>query len=794
MLRLEWPRLAECLAGQAATQRGAEACRADLFQPTKAAVRERQAETTEARRLVDAGEAPSFGGVVDLRESLAALGRGALITGRDFAAILTTLQAASRIAGFFATRAADYPALSGLVGTLADLSGLLRVLARTVDEEGEVRGDASDDLRRLRTRVRDLEGQIERRMNACLSSRSIRPHLQDRYATFREGRPVLPVRAEARHRVRGIVHDVSSSGTTVFIEPEGVVEAGNSLRLAETEVEHEVQRLLRELGLAVEARITEIKALGTTLEAIDLALAQGRLSRQLGACEPAACEDSRMDLRGLRHPLLLLEAGLAEDEVIANDVVLPEGARCLVISGPNAGGKTVVAKAVGLAALAFRAGMHVPCAEGSQLPVFRGVHADLGDDQDLRAGLSTFSARMANLAEIVDAADAATLVIVDEVGEGTEPAEGASLAQAVLEALVEREALVLATTHFNRLKQLAATDPRFVNASAEFDPETLLPTYRIRIGAPGSSGARWVARRMGLDESIVERAQALLGRDERELEDLAQSVADLRRELEAERGSALRTRVEAEGLRVEYERRLDALRAEREQTLAKMKAELAQAYAAAREQIAEVVRALQRGEGGAGQAANLAYRELVEIRDRVEDVERRHAEAPQSGGKREAVNPEQLIAGARLEVEGLPAAAVVVEGPDRRDRIAVRVGAVRMSIPRERVTRVLASPVQTQVSTQEPAGQDISSDADEDSRECDLRGLRVDEALDRADAHLARMLGRGEPRLLLIHGHGTGALRKALRSWLRQLPEVEEFGPGERSEGGNGVTFVRLTH
>ena len=793
LARLEWPRLARCLAAEAATARGAEACQSDLFQPTRAAVRERLTETTEARALLDAGGSLPFGGVEELSAALEALQRGASLAARDFAALLTTLRAAERIGKFLAQRSGECPALAALAATLPEIASLISRLARIVSEEGEIRADASSELRRARGRSRELEAEIERSMAACLGSSAIQPHLQDRYVTFRESRSVLPIRADARHRVRGIVHDVSSSGTTVFIEPEAVVEAGNSLRIAQTEVEREVQRLLRDLALAARERLDEIAGLCATLGALDVAMARGHLSHRLSARPPTLPEDAELELRELRHPLLLLEAGLSEDEVVANDLVLREGARCLVISGPNAGGKTVAAKALGLAALSLRAGLHVACGEDSQMPIFDAVQADIGDDQDLRAGLSTFSARMANLAAIVSAAAPATLVIVDEVGEGTEPAEGASLAQAILEALVERGSTVVATTHFNQLKRLAAADPRFVNASAEFDPETLLPTYRIQIGAPGSSGARWVASRMGLEESIVERAGALVGSEGRELEELSQSLADLRKELQVERVSAAHAREQAEELRVEYEQRLAALRLEREKALAEMKSELAQAYAGAREEIADVVRALQRGEGGAGQAANRAYHELEQVRERVGKVEARHS--PPEPESRETVTPEQLVPGSRLAVEGLPGPAVVVEAPDRRGRVAVRVGAARMSIPLERVIRLLGSPEPEARPSRRQAAVHVPEGSEEDpGRECDLRGLRVDEALDRADAHLQRMLGHGEPRLILIHGHGTGALRQALRAWLRELPEVADYGPGEEGEGGNGITFVRLTH
>jgi DNA mismatch repair protein MutS2 len=477
--------------------------------------------------------------------------------------------------------------------------------------------------------------------------------------------------------------------------------------------------------------------------------------------------------------------------VVPNDLVLAEGARCLVISGPNAGGKTVAAKAVGLAALSLRAGLHVSCDEGSALGLFDAVFAEIGDEQDLRAGLSTFSARMANLAEVVAAADGQSLVIADEVGEGTEPGEGAALAQAILEALVARGALVLATTHFNRLKELAGADPRFANASAEFDPETLLPTFRIHLGQPGSSGAMWVAQRMGLDDAVVERARELMDREDSRLEALTRGLSELRQELEAERRLALRMREESETARSAYEARLATLRGAREQALAAMKSDLEAAFSRARAEIAHVVRGLQRGDSAPGPAANRAQAELVRIRERTESAERAAPPEPAMTPPPAAAVPEELlVAGARVELAGVRSPALVLEPPDKRGRIAVRVGVARTVVPRGRVLRVLAGEAPRTQGGHVRLERQVAEEPQ--SLDCDLRGLRVDEALERADAALQRLLGRGGGRVTFIHGHGTGALRDAIRSWLRGVPGVEKFEPGGPREGGNGVTVATL--
>lgn len=794
--RLEWQRLLECLAAQAATARGAEALRAGAFPATHGSVRERLAETSEARALVDQGREPGFGGVADLRADLDELTRGRTLHAGELAKLLATLEASRRVRESLASHRTSAPRLATLADTLPDLRALEHALGAVITPAGEIREDASPELRRLRRRVRELEGEVERQMARHLRDPEVQAHLQDSYSTFRESRPVLPVRVDSRQRVRGIVHDVSSSGTTVFIEPEEVVETGNRLRLAQTELAREVERLLRELCEQARAQRLELDGMGATLEALDVAFARGRLSRKCQAVAPDVSGDTELALRGLRHPLLLLEAGLEPEDVVPNDLELVEGARCLVISGPNAGGKTVAAKAVGLAVLSVRAGLHVACDPGSRVPILDAVFADIGDEQDLRSGLSTFSARMANLAAIVEQADARTLVIADEIGEGTEPGEGAALAQAILEALVGKGAFVLATTHFNRLKEIAGGDARFLNASAEFDFATLLPTFKIHQGQPGSSGAMWAAQRMGLAEPVVERARELMDREDSRLEALTRGLSELRQELESERLEALRMRAESEAVRSAYETRLAALRSAREQALAAMKADLESAFARARAEIAHVVHGLQKGDADGererGRAANAAQAALGRIRERTASAERAHADEPAPEASA-AVDLALLAKGVRVELRGIREPAVVVEAPDRRGRVAVRVGGVRTVVPAARVARVL---VESSAASRKPSASRVSVErAHEDAPsriDCDLRGLRVDEAIERAESALQRLLGRGGGRVVFIHGHGTGALRDAIRAWLRLMPGVESFVPGDPREGGNGVTVATL--
>ncbi|MFQ5699239.1 MAG: endonuclease MutS2 [Myxococcota bacterium] len=799
--RLEWPRLTDQLSRLAATERGARACRDAGFGPTRAGAADRRAETSEARVLLAEGEEPPFGGITDLGPILESLGQGAVLAAEAVESVRRTLEAARRLSSFLAQRSTRAPRLATLAETLPDLRGLEAEIARRVSPEGALRDDASPTLARAIQRARRARAEVQRRMQACLQDPQIVPFLQDSYVTSRWNRPVLPIRTEARGRVRGLVHDVSSSGTTVFIEPESVVETGNRLRLAEGEQERESERILRALSDRAREDSVALEATGATLERLDVILARGRLSLRLEACDPEISPDAPLCLRQLRHPLLLLEGDRAPESVIPNDVVLPREARGLVLSGPNAGGKTALAKAIGLAVLSARAGLHVACSPGSSLPELDSLAADIGDEQDLRSGLSTFSARMTHLAEILREADAGSLVILDEVGGGTEPGEGAALAQAALETLVERGSRVIATTHFNRLKELAGTDARFVNASAEFDRASLDPTYRVRLGVPGSSGATWLAERVGLDPSVVERARALLDRDDRRLEALTRSLSELRQEVEAERAVASLARRETEAKRDELERRLATLRAAREKAVHAMQSDLESAYRSAREEIAAVVRDLQRAHRSpgpeAGRAANRARDRLERVVESAE--QQRPSGAVEHGpGEGEPVVTHSIDwtlaqPGARVSVAGLSGEAVLVSGPDRRGRVEIRLGSARMTVARDRLQKLAAAPRDR--SAPHPRVEVERRPADEVwSGECDLRGLRVDEALDRAEAHLNARLGTGAGPIQLIHGHGTGALRNAVREWLRQRPDVASYRPGDPAHGGNGVTVVTLTH
>ena len=611
--RLEWPQVVARLAGQCRTPQarrrllpdapedGAAEPATSLFQDGLVGVREALALTSEARGLLEDECHPPLGGVVDLRDAFRRAGKGGVLAPHQLLDVAQALDAVHATRRTLLREAERAPRLASLADTIEDQRALRDEIARCIDSAGEVRDDASAALRDARGDSARLAGDLQKRLARYLQNPDVAAALSDDYYTVRNDRYVLPVRADARGKVRGIVHDASGSGTTLFIEPEGVVDLNNRLKQAELLAVREVRRVLRSLSAQVAAQREALETALDTLALVDLAFARGHLSIETDAVEPRVEQDGVFDLPLLRHPLI------PPEESVPNDLRLGDGFTTMVISGPNGGGKTVAMKAVALAALSVRAGLHVPAAAGARVDLVESILADIGDDQDIRESLSTFSAHMANVARIVAEASTHTLVVLDEVGVGTDPGEGAALAQSVLEALTEKGARVIATTHYNLLKEMAAVDSRFCNASVEFDPDTLAPTYRLHLGEPGVSSATAVAARMGMPGDVLERANALLEREDRRLDRMLSELATSRAQLEREQREVSALRAESEASRDEYRTKLQRLQERRDKLFHAMREDLDSAFKDAHARVAGVIRDLQRG-GTAQEAARARSR------------------------------------------------------------------------------------------------------------------------------------------------------------------------------------------
>ncbi len=795
--QLEWPDVLSRLIELAETPAGREQIAAgpprfDSVAPSRSdalvSVQGRLAETGEARSVLIGVGRPPLAGVRNLREPLARARKGGSLSPRELQEIGETIGALHATRRFLSLRSDDAPRLSERAQEIMDQSDLAGAISRCIDAAGEISDAASTTLADARRESRRLSVEIQNRAERFLRDAETVSRLTDNYYTVRNDRFVLPVRADARGSVRGIVHDASSSGNTIFIEPDALVDLNNRRKRAEIKIDHEIRRILRDLSQHAARESDAIEA-GTLAAAyIDAAFARARYAEELAAVAPEVGREGVLRLPQLRHPLI--DPG----EVVPNDVSLGEGFSTLVISGPNAGGKTVSMKAAALAALFVAEGLFVPAGEGARVDLFDEVIADIGDEQDIREHLSTFSAHMTNLAQIVDRATPQTLVVLDEVGVGTDPGEGAALAQAVLEALADVGARTIATTHYNLLKELAEVDDRFANASVEFDPETLEPTYRLKTGFAGASSATAVAARMGMRVDVLERANQILEREDRQLDRILTELTASRTALEREQLEIAQVREETESARAEHQARLEKLRDHRDVLYRKMRDDLDRIFGEAHTQVAGVIRDLQRG--GTAQNAARARESLLALEERTHGREQAAGVVAAPEAERDPIDWRRMHAGDPVEVAGA-GRGLLDALPDRRGRVAVRIGGARLLVARERIRALpkeatTATPPRIAVI---PGGLEASLESGAvsgDASRCDLRGLRVDEAEDRLLEALDRAACADRDSLTVVHGVGSGALRDGVRRFFSNSPYVVKFAAAEQSKGGDGVTIATL--
>lgn len=770
---LGWPGLQALLARQAATPYGREA--ATRLVPTAEAQQARAwlRETGEAR-LARAREGdPPWDGVADIRPILTrAAPEGAVLDGPSLAGLLATLRAVGRLRAWAGRARASAPNLTAPLLQLPRLDPLAAALDHALDPEGRLLDRASPRLATVRRQLQVLRAEIQARLDALLQDPALAPALQERYVTVRHGRYVVPVRADARRAVPGIVHDRSQSGATLFVEPAAVVELNNRLTQRLLEERDEETRLLAALTAQVRAHLGPLQALVGVLEALDLALARARLADRMDAVAPELDEAGDLRCPGARHPLLVAQRWTGGPAVVPVDLLLPLGRPALLITGPNAGGKTVALGTLGLLVLMAQAGCHIPAAPGSRLPRFEQVVALIGDDQNLARDLSTFSSFVLQVREALAGASPRTLVLLDELGAGTDPAEGAALGAALVEALLERGARVVATTHLAPLKVFAQTDRRCQNAAVAFDPERLEPTFRLEYGQPGPSYALAIAARLGLPPDLIARARAHLGEAGRRTEALLATLAAREREL-----------------------------AQAHSELARREAELAAREAEARAALAEAREAAVRVRQEAAREAGTLLREVR--RQAGQALERLRAPATDRRAVRELYRQlqaaEAALAPTAAPPEGdapEPAGEVEVRGLGLRgrvvardaDAVTVRAGKLTVRVPREVVAAADSGSAPTRtpaVTVSLPARADVP-------QELVLLGATTDEARAAVEKFLDDAVLAGHDTVRLVHGKGTGALRRAVADCLRGHPLVSAFRPGAPHEGGTGVTVVEL--
>ena len=780
---LEWSELLDQLSLGCASEPGRLALLALAPARSLTEAQQRMQLTAEALELEEAGSILPAVSFADISELLDRLERGANAAGSELLRLAQVIEQAGRLRAIVMPHAEAYPALAARLSSEPSLDRLAERLRAALEPNGDVSDGASSGLGPLRAKLRDTERELRQLLKHLIAAH--RELLSGDYVTERDGRYVLPVRADAHRRVEGSVVGSSGSGSTLFVEPIEIQSLANRLRVREAEVEREVARVLSELCHLIRQRLPALKAAFHACVSGDVLLALTRWAKSSASHPVVASSAPVLDLRRARHPLL---ARLPE--VVANDLLL-SAREALVVSGPNAGGKTVALKTLGLFALMVRAGVPVPCAPESRVGFFSEVLADIGDQQSLVHSLSTFSGHVRRLASILAHSGEGTLVLLDEVVQGTDPEEGAALAGAVLEALAARGAAIAVTTHYERLKEQAAGVGPLTNACVGFDFARLRPTFRVTLGAFGPSSALLVAARYGLSPEIIARARELLPVEALERERVAEELARERERL-AERERAL----DAERTRLELAIR--KFEAERQRFVADEQARFNQE---SRRLLNEVKQA--RAElHAARQRLRSQARGSAELRAVEHEVSRVAAKVALGGALApERPRPEQgllsttLNVGDKVLVRSTGAVATVLE-PPVRGSVELRVGAVRLKVPLSGIGAVSAGE-RSDKKRHAPAHQLEARAPAERARRTsdntlDLRGTRVDEAPNALDAFLDKLLGEGQDYGFVLHGHGTGALRLAVREHLTASTWVESVAPADKDEGGDAFTVFRI--
>ncbi|MFQ4139147.1 endonuclease MutS2 [Nodosilinea sp. PGN35] len=833
---LEWPRLCQHLSTFAATKRGTLAAQALHPPESQGASVSLLTQTQEADWLEQHNSGLNFGGIRDIGSAVERAHRQGLLSGEELLAIATTLNGARQLRRTIDAQAPeDIPVLQALVADLSTHPELEQQIYHCVDDRGDITDRASPKLGEVRDRLKSTRQDIQQRLQRILQRQA--GAMQEPLITQRGDRFVLPVKAPQKDAVPGIVHDASASGATLYIEPQAVVELGNRLRQLQRQEKTEEEIILRQLSDAVAAVYDDLTHLLAVVTELDLAHARARYSLWLGANPPRFTEPhEQTTMRQLRHPLLVWQQRHEQGpEVVPINLLIRPELRVVAITGPNTGGKTVTLKTLGLAALMARAGLYVPAREPVEIPWFGQVLADIGDEQSIEQSLSTFSGHIRRIGRILAALGSGgdgegeedrdggegeeltdfvspsppssltspsslpptphpptplpphssnALVLLDEVGAGTDPTEGTALAIALLKHLAERARLTMATTHYGELKALKYQDGRFENASVEFDEATLSPTYRLLWGIPGRSNALAIARRLGLNAAVIDEAAALMATGSQD--DVNQVIAGLeaqRRQQEARSQEAAELLAATEKLHREVQHKADMLRDREQELKLQQQAAVQQAIAEAKRDIAKVIRRLQQGDATAQDAQRATEAVDAIAQSRLPAA----APTPTKPGYRPAV-------GDRVRIPSLGQTAEVLTAPDDDHRITVRFGLMKTTVSLADIESLRGEkaevPVKTKPIDTVPAAQAAPpAPAIRTSRNTiDLRGMRVAEA----ESVLEEAIAKGSGALWIIHGHGTGKLKAGVHEYLKRHPQIQRFEPAAQADGGAGVTVAYL--
>ncbi|MCT1538119.1 MULTISPECIES: endonuclease MutS2 [Lysinibacillus] len=722
-----------------------------------------------------------MGGIFDVRPSARRAQIGGMLAAVELMEISSTIRASRILRNFIedleADEVIDIPHFISKKEAMPVLTGLQHEINNCIDDNGAVLDSASQTLRSIRQSLRAEEGKVRSKLESLIRGSNAAKMLSDTLVTIRNDRFVIPVKQEYRHHYGGIVHDQSSSGQTLFIEPDSVVQANNEIHRLKMKEQAEIERILLALSAMVQEVASDLFNLVKVLGDIDVILAKGKYGQANKCTMPKMNQDGYIRLIRARHPLLPIESAIPNDIEFGKDIT------AIVITGPNTGGKTVTLKTVGLCTLMAQAGLPVPALDGSELAVFEQLFADIGDEQSIEQSLSTFSSHMVNIVDILQKFDHESLVLFDELGAGTDPQEGAALAISILDEVHGRGARVMATTHYPELKAYGYNRPGVANASVEFDIETLSPTYRLLIGVPGRSNAFEISSRLGLPESIIDRAKGFTGTDRHEVESMIASLEETRRQSEddAERSHALL--LESETLRKELQDKLQAYEERKEALDKKAKEKARKIVDEAKREAEAIIAELREMRKNADQVVK--EHELIEARKRLEEATPLEDNKVLKKAAQVKARAQNLVVGDEVKVLSYGQRGTLLEKVSNTEWV-VQMGILKMKISDSDLEYI------------KPEKEPVLRTAGVKNRnshvklELDLRGERYEDAIVRTEKYIDDALLSNYGRVSIIHGVGTGALRQGIQSYLKKHKRVKSFRFGEAGEGGLGVTVVEL--
>ena len=789
---LEYPKIITQLVECATSSPGKALCR-DLLPGTDLnRILSLQSETADALRRIHAKGSLSFSGLRDLRPDFRRLEIGSALGTAELLSIGRLLELAAKARKYEdadETNKADVEddSLSALFRALDPVPSLSREIRRCILSEEEIADDASPALRHIRRQIALSQDRIHTQLNEIVNG-SARPYLQDALITQRDGRYCIPVKAEHRSQVAGMIHDQSSTGSTLFVEPMAIVKLNNEIRQLEADEKAEIQKILAALSEMAAGSVDSLDTDTQVLIALDFIFARAQLAKRMNAVRPDFNEDGIIDLSKARHPLI------DRKTVVPVDIRIGKGFDLLVISGPNTGGKTVSLKTVGLLTLMGQAGLHIPAAEHSMLSLFTEVFADIGDEQSIEQSLSTFSSHMTNIVSFWNEADENSLVLFDELGAGTDPDEGAALAIAILSSLHERGIRTIATTHYSELKIYALSTPGVENGCCEFDVSTLRPTYRLLIGVPGKSNAFAISKKLGLPEEIIDSARQHLTDAEEDFEDVISDLEDRRISMEEAERQMHIDRDEAAALRASYEKRTRQIEESREKILAAAREEAARILRDTKAYADETIRNYNKY-GGEANAARQMERERTRLREKINSLDSQSApkqDAASLEEKRRSIDPKKLKVGDTVFVKSMNLKGIVTTLPDQKGNLKVRMGILHSQVNMNDLELVDEVTIKAPGLQRSGAGRVSMSKSSSVSTEINLLGMTVDEAVSALEKYLDDACMAHLETVRVVHGKGTGALRKGVHDYLRRQKRVASFRLGQYGEGDAGVTIVQL--